>query len=91
MQCIHTYVPETNHVARAHSVAAIPRVLLMVHIALSAILNSSVLLLLLLLLYDVFISYRLPSRATPVESSLRHLLSSLRPPVISPHSLQVTS
>jgi hypothetical protein len=44
VQCIHTYVPETNHVSRVHSVAAIPRVLLMVHIALSAILNPSVLL-----------------------------------------------
>jgi hypothetical protein len=43
-QGIHTYVPETNHVSRVHSVAAIPRVLLMVHIALSAILNSFVLL-----------------------------------------------
>jgi hypothetical protein len=38
MQGIHTYVPETNHVSRVHSAAAIPRVLLMVHIALSAIL-----------------------------------------------------
>jgi hypothetical protein len=40
---IHTYIPETNHVSRVHSAAAIPRVLLMVHIALSAILNSFVL------------------------------------------------
>jgi hypothetical protein len=44
MQGIHTYTPETNHVSRVYSVAAILRVLLMVHIALSAILNSSVLL-----------------------------------------------
>jgi hypothetical protein len=44
MQGIHTYVPETNHVSRVHSAAAIPRVLLMVHIALSAILNPFVLL-----------------------------------------------
>jgi hypothetical protein len=44
MQGIHTYVPETNHVSRVHSAAAIPRVLLMVHIALSAILNPPVLL-----------------------------------------------
>jgi hypothetical protein len=44
MQCIHTYVPETNHVSRVYSAAAIPRILLMVHIALSAILNSFVLL-----------------------------------------------
>jgi hypothetical protein len=42
MQGIHTYIPETNHVARVHSAAAIPRVLLMVHIALSAILNPFV-------------------------------------------------
>jgi hypothetical protein len=35
MQGIHTYIPETNHVSRVHSVAAILRVLLMVHIALS--------------------------------------------------------
>jgi hypothetical protein len=34
MQGIHTYVPETNHVSRVYSVAGIPRVLLMVHIAL---------------------------------------------------------
>jgi hypothetical protein len=40
IQGIHTYIPETNHVSRVCSVAAIPRVLLMVHIALSAILNS---------------------------------------------------
>jgi hypothetical protein len=38
-QGIHTYIPETNHVARVHSTAAIPRVLLMVHITLSAILK----------------------------------------------------
>jgi hypothetical protein len=44
MQGIHTYIPETNHVSRVYSVAAILRVLLMVHITLSAILNSSVLL-----------------------------------------------
>jgi hypothetical protein len=44
MQGIRTYIPETNHVSRVYSVAAIPRVLLMVHIALSAILNSFVLL-----------------------------------------------
>jgi hypothetical protein len=44
MHGIQTYIPETNHVSRVHSVAAIPRVLLMVHIALSAILNSTVLL-----------------------------------------------
>jgi hypothetical protein len=50
MQGIHTYVPETNHVSRVYSVAAIVHVLLMVHIALSSILNSLLLLLLLLLL-----------------------------------------
>jgi hypothetical protein len=44
MQGIHTYVPETNHVSMVHSVAGIPRVLLMVHITLSSILNSFVLL-----------------------------------------------
>jgi hypothetical protein len=44
MQGIHTYIPETNHVSRVYSAAAILRVLLMVHIALSAILNSVVLL-----------------------------------------------
>jgi hypothetical protein len=44
MQGIHTYVSETNHISRVHSAAAIPRLLLMVHIALSAILNSFVLL-----------------------------------------------
>jgi hypothetical protein len=38
-QGIHTYIPETNHVSREYSVAAILRVLLMVHIALSSILN----------------------------------------------------
>jgi hypothetical protein len=43
-QGIHTYIPETNHVSRVHSVTAILRVLLMVHIAQSAILNSFVLL-----------------------------------------------
>jgi hypothetical protein len=31
MQGIHTYIPETNHVSRVYSVAAILRVLLMVH------------------------------------------------------------
>jgi hypothetical protein len=42
MQGIHTYIPERNHVSRVHCVAAILRGLLMVHIALPAILNSSV-------------------------------------------------
>jgi hypothetical protein len=37
MQSIHTYVPETNHVSRVYSVAAIPRILLMVYITLSSI------------------------------------------------------
>jgi hypothetical protein len=40
MQGIHTYIPGTNHVSSVHSVAAIPRLLLMVHIMLSSILNS---------------------------------------------------
>jgi hypothetical protein len=44
MQGIHTYTPETNHVSRVHSAAAILCVLLMVHITLSSILNSLVLL-----------------------------------------------
>jgi hypothetical protein len=44
MQSTHTYIPETNHVSRVYSVAAIPRVLLVVHITLSSILNSVVLL-----------------------------------------------
>jgi hypothetical protein len=44
MQGIHTYIPETNHVSRVYSVAAIPCILLMVHITLSSILNSFVLL-----------------------------------------------
>jgi hypothetical protein len=44
MQGIHTYIPETNHVSRVHSVAAILRVLLMVHIMLSSLLNTFVLL-----------------------------------------------
>jgi hypothetical protein len=44
MQGVHTYTPEANHVSRVHSVAATLRVLLMVHITLSAILNSFVLL-----------------------------------------------
>jgi hypothetical protein len=41
---IHTYIPETNHVSRAYSVAAISHELLMVHITLSSLLNSLVLL-----------------------------------------------
>jgi hypothetical protein len=41
---IHTYIPETNHVSRVYRVAAIPRLLFMVHITLSSILNSFVLL-----------------------------------------------
>jgi hypothetical protein len=44
MQGIHTYITETHHFPRVYSVAATLRVLLMVHIALSAILNSFVLL-----------------------------------------------
>jgi hypothetical protein len=44
MQGIHTYMPETNHISRVHSVAAILHVLLMAHITLSSILNSLVLL-----------------------------------------------
>jgi hypothetical protein len=44
MQGIHTYIPETNHVFTVYTVAVILRALLMVHITLSAILNSFVLL-----------------------------------------------
>jgi hypothetical protein len=44
MQGIHTYITETNRVSTVHGVAAILHVLLMVHIALSSILNSVVLL-----------------------------------------------
>jgi hypothetical protein len=44
MQGIHTYIPETNHVSRVYSVVAILRVLLMVHVTLSSILNPFVLL-----------------------------------------------
>jgi hypothetical protein len=44
MQGLHIHIPETNHVSRVYSVAAILRVLLMVHIALSSMLNSFVLL-----------------------------------------------
>jgi hypothetical protein len=44
MRDIHTYIPETNHVSRACSVAAIPRLLFEVHITLSSILDSFVLL-----------------------------------------------
>jgi hypothetical protein len=44
MQGIHTYIPDTNYVSRVYSVAAILRVLLVVHTMLSAILNSFVLL-----------------------------------------------
>jgi hypothetical protein len=44
MQGVHTYIPDTNRVSRVYSVAAILCVLLMVHITLSSILNSLVLL-----------------------------------------------
>jgi type IV secretory pathway VirB3-like protein len=44
MHDIHTYIPETKHVSRLYSVAGILRLLLMVHITLSSILNSLVLL-----------------------------------------------
>jgi hypothetical protein len=44
MQGMYTYIPETNHVSRVYSVAAILRVLLVMHIALSSIFNSFVLL-----------------------------------------------
>jgi hypothetical protein len=42
MQGIHTYTPETNYVSRVYSVATILRILLMVHITLSSILNPFV-------------------------------------------------
>jgi hypothetical protein len=51
MQGIHTYIPETNPVSRVYSVAAILCVLLMVHIMLSSILNSFV------LLHEHFLKY----------------------------------
>jgi hypothetical protein len=44
MQGVHTYIPETNHFSRVYSVAGMLRVLLMVHIMLSPIVNFSVLL-----------------------------------------------
>jgi small-conductance mechanosensitive channel len=40
MRGIHTCTPETSHVSTVYSVAAMPRVLLMVHTTLSSILNS---------------------------------------------------
>jgi hypothetical protein len=39
MQGIDTYIQKTNHVSRVYSVAAIPRLLFMVHITLSSILK----------------------------------------------------
>jgi hypothetical protein len=50
MQGIHTYTPETNHVSRVHSVTAIPHVLIMVHTALSATLNSFVLIIIIVII-----------------------------------------
>jgi hypothetical protein len=44
MQGIRIYMSEENHVSRVYSVAAILRILLTVHITLSSILNSFVLL-----------------------------------------------
>jgi hypothetical protein len=37
MQGIHTYIPEKNHVSRVYSVAAILRLLFMVHITLCSV------------------------------------------------------
>ena len=39
MQCIYTYMPETNHVSMEYSVVDIPYLLFMVHIMLFAVLN----------------------------------------------------
>jgi hypothetical protein len=50
MQGIHTYIPETNRVFTVHSVAAILHVLLMVHIALSAILNSFIVIIIIIII-----------------------------------------
>jgi hypothetical protein len=60
MQSIHTYTPETNHVSTAYSVAAILRVLLMVHITLSSVFNSLVIIIFIITVESqVHISKRL--------------------------------
>jgi hypothetical protein len=44
VQGIPTYIPETNHVSRVYTVAAIPHLLFIVHTTMSSILDSFVLL-----------------------------------------------
>jgi hypothetical protein len=39
MQGIYNYIPETNHISRVYSVAAILRLLFMVHVMLLPMLN----------------------------------------------------
>jgi len=51
MQGIYTHIPETNHVPREYSVAAILLFLFTVLISLVSVLNLLLLLLLLLLLF----------------------------------------
>jgi hypothetical protein len=49
-QGIHGYIPETNHVSRVHSVAAILHLLLMVRIALSSMLNAFVVIIIIIII-----------------------------------------
>jgi hypothetical protein len=60
MQGIHIYIPETNHVSRVYTVAAIPRVLLMVHIKLSSILNALIVIIIIIIIvisYHIYAGY----------------------------------
>jgi hypothetical protein len=82
MQGIHTYTPETNHVSRVYSVAATPRLLLMVHIALSAILNSLVFIIIIIIITRS--RALLAQQITPHSTEPEKLLSCLQEPASCP-------
>jgi hypothetical protein len=72
MQGIYTYIPETNHVSRVYSVAAILRVLLMVHIMLSSILNSFVRLHFIIIIIVIIIDIWSPASSIKAEHPAHH-------------------
>jgi hypothetical protein len=53
MQGIHTYIPETSRVYRVYSVAAIPRLLFMVHITLSSILKNYIIIIIIIIIITI--------------------------------------
>jgi hypothetical protein len=78
IQGIHTFIPETNHVSRVYSVAAILCLLFMVHTTLSSILNCFIIIIIIISFMQGIHTYvpetNHASRVCDVAATLRILL-----------------